>query len=101
MSDTGLSHVIITWACWMTGNVVIPLPVNVSNERLEFLIRDSGAKIVLTSQLQVLIDLVFLFYRQSEVSLFQHVGEMLGEKKPEKNPISTLLIVEMHLKICS
>ncbi|XP_023337084.1 acyl-CoA synthetase family member 3, mitochondrial [Eurytemora carolleeae] len=53
MSDTGLSHVIITWACWMTGNVVIPLPVNVSNERLEFLIRDSGAKIVLTSQLQV------------------------------------------------
>jgi acyl-CoA synthetase (AMP-forming)/AMP-acid ligase II len=50
LSETGLSHLIITWACWMTGNVVIPLPVHASPERMEFLIHDSGAAVVLTSK---------------------------------------------------
>ena len=87
MSDNGISHVITTWACWMTGNVVIPLPVNASKERLEFLIRDSGAKIVLTSQLQVPIVLFYLdfffHFIVNQRSLF-FIKEMLGEKKEEK-----------------
>jgi len=53
LCDSGLSHVITTWACWMLGNVVVPLPTNSTHQKLEHIIRDSGASIVITTKSQV------------------------------------------------
>jgi len=50
--DTSLSSIITTWGAWMLGNTVVPLPVNLSPERLEFLVRDSGASLVITNKSQ-------------------------------------------------
>jgi len=52
LCDTGLSHIITTWACWMTGNTAVPLPVGESKQKLELLIRDSGASILISTKSQ-------------------------------------------------
>lgn len=67
LCDTGLSHVITTWACWMTGNIVVPLPGNVTKDKLAFLIRDSGAPIVITTRSQA--DLVNPITREMDLKL--------------------------------
>lgn len=53
LCDSGLSHIITAWSCWMLGNIVVPLPMNSTQEKLEHIIRDSGANIVITTKSQV------------------------------------------------
>jgi len=53
LCDTGLSHVISSWCCWMLGNTVVPLPVNGTKEKLEHIIRDSGATLIISTKSQV------------------------------------------------
>jgi len=71
MCDSGLSHVITTWACWMIGYVVVPLPSNPTNantlNKLEHIIRDSGAKVVIASPGQT--DKVNRITRSAELKL--------------------------------
>jgi acyl-CoA synthetase (AMP-forming)/AMP-acid ligase II len=50
VSGTGLAHVVMTWACWMSGNTAVPLPPAATPERLAFLIKDSGATVVLATK---------------------------------------------------
>lgn len=50
VSGTGLAHVVMTWACWMAGNTAVPLPPSASTDRLAFLIRDSGATVLLATK---------------------------------------------------
>jgi acyl-CoA synthetase (AMP-forming)/AMP-acid ligase II len=40
----------MTWACWMAGNTAVPLPATANAERLAFLIKDSGATVVLATK---------------------------------------------------
>jgi acyl-CoA synthetase (AMP-forming)/AMP-acid ligase II len=67
LCDTGLSHVITTWSCWMLGNVVVPLPIHASQQKLEHIIRDSGATIVITTKTQV--DSVNSITKAAEIKL--------------------------------
>jgi acyl-CoA synthetase (AMP-forming)/AMP-acid ligase II len=57
VSGTGLAHVVMTWACWMSGNTAVPLPPAATPERLAFLIKDSGATVVLATKELVSISL--------------------------------------------
>ena len=60
VSGTGLAHVVMTWACWMAGNTAVPLPPSASTDRLAFLIRDSGATVLLATK-EFVSDLKKLF----------------------------------------
>ena len=37
LCDSGLSHIITAWSCWMLGNIVVPLPVNSSQEEYKLI----------------------------------------------------------------
>lgn len=49
----GLTHVITTWACWMSGHVAVPLCPSSSHSRLEHVIQDSGCAVVVATKDQV------------------------------------------------
>eukprot|EP00088_Acartia_fossae_P070566 TRINITY_DN9498_c0_g1_i11.p1 TRINITY_DN9498_c0_g1~~TRINITY_DN9498_c0_g1_i11.p1 ORF type:complete len:633 (-),score=106.41 TRINITY_DN9498_c0_g1_i11:763-2661(-) len=76
LCDTGLSHVITTWSCWMLGNTVVPLPASLNTQqtnsaqyqqKLEHIIRDSGATIVITTKSQA--DNVNTITKDAEIKL--------------------------------
>jgi len=49
LTDTGLAHIITSWACWMIGGVVVPVPVSASPHRMEHIVRHCGASIIIAS----------------------------------------------------
>lgn len=50
VSSSGLAQVVMAWACWMAGNTAVPLPPASTTDRLTFLLRDSGATVVLATK---------------------------------------------------
>merc|ERR1719147_276014 len=42
LCPSGLTHVITSWACWMSGNVAVPLCPGSDQARLEHLMMDSS-----------------------------------------------------------
>jgi acyl-CoA synthetase (AMP-forming)/AMP-acid ligase II len=50
LSSSGLAQVVMAWACWMSGNTAVPLPANTSPDKLAFLLKDSGATVVLATK---------------------------------------------------
>merc|ERR1719412_721101 len=53
LCPSGLTHVISTWACWMSGNVAVPLCPSSDQARLEHLVQDSGCEVLVTTREQV------------------------------------------------
>lgn len=53
LCPTGLTHVITSWACWMSGNVAVPLCPSSDHARLEHLMMDSTCSVVVTTKDQV------------------------------------------------
>jgi len=53
LCPNGLTHVITSWACWMSGNVAVPLCISSDQARLEHLVMDSGCSVVVTTKDQV------------------------------------------------
>ena len=45
----GISFVIGQWAIWMSGNVMVPLSGQNSNEALEYFVKDSKSQVVITA----------------------------------------------------
>lgn len=45
----GVSYVIGQWAIWMSGNIVVPLSGQHSDEALEYFIKDSDSALVITA----------------------------------------------------
>ena len=45
----GVSYVIGQWATWMSGNIVVPLSGQHSDNALEYFIKDSDSSLVITS----------------------------------------------------
>jgi malonyl-CoA/methylmalonyl-CoA synthetase len=46
----GVSYVLTLWACWMSGNVAVPLAKTLNEDSLEFQIQDSGCSLVITTK---------------------------------------------------
>lgn len=53
LCPSGLTHVITSWACWMSGNVAVPLCPSSDQVRLEHLMMDSSCSVVVTTKDQV------------------------------------------------
>jgi malonyl-CoA/methylmalonyl-CoA synthetase len=53
LCPSGLTHVITSWACWMSGNVAVPLCPGSDQARLEHLMMDSSCSVVVTTKDQV------------------------------------------------
>jgi len=53
LCPSGLTHVITSWACWMSGNVAVPLCPSSDKARLEHLVMDSSCSVVVTTKDQV------------------------------------------------
>jgi len=53
LCPSGLTHVITSWACWMSGNVAVPLCPSSDQARLEHLMMDSSCSVVVTTKDQV------------------------------------------------
>jgi len=53
LCPSGLTHVITSWACWMSGNVAVPLCPSSDQARLEHLVQDSGCEVLVTTREQV------------------------------------------------
>jgi len=53
LCPSGLTHVITSWACWMSGNVAVPLCPTSDQARLEHLMMDSSCSVVVTTKDQV------------------------------------------------
>jgi len=53
LCPSGLTHVITSWACWMSGNVAVPLCPSSDQARLEHLMLDSACSVVVTTKDQV------------------------------------------------
>ncbi len=49
----GASYVIGQWAIWMSGNTVVPITSQLSENALEFFIKDSGSSLIVTAPSQV------------------------------------------------
>ena len=50
LCPSGLTHVITSWACWMSGNVAVPLCPSSDQARLEHLVQDSGCEVLVTTR---------------------------------------------------
>eukprot|EP00092_Neocalanus_flemingeri_P022261 GFUD01024140.1.p1 GENE.GFUD01024140.1~~GFUD01024140.1.p1 ORF type:complete len:636 (+),score=166.22 GFUD01024140.1:685-2592(+) len=53
LCPNGLTHVMTSWACWMSGNVAVPLCPSSDQARLEHLMLDSSCSVVVTTKDQV------------------------------------------------
>ncbi|XP_034947583.1 malonate--CoA ligase ACSF3, mitochondrial [Chelonus insularis] len=42
-------YVIVQWACWMSGQIAVPLNVSSPSTVLEYYLKDSGARVVITT----------------------------------------------------
>jgi len=49
----GLSHVVGVWACWLAGHAAVPLCPGGGEARLEHLVMDSAAELVIATADQV------------------------------------------------
>ena len=47
----GVSYVIAEWACWMSGNVAVPLAKEQSAEEIDFVMKDAKCSLILTTDL--------------------------------------------------
>ena len=59
LCPSGLTHVITSWACWMSGNVAVPLCPSSDKARLEHLVMDSACSVVVTTKDQVRIQILY------------------------------------------
>lgn len=50
LCPSGLTHVISTWACWMSGHVAVPLCPASDQARLEHLVMDAHCEMVITTK---------------------------------------------------
>jgi len=53
LCPNGITHVITSWACWMSGNTAVPLCTQHNQDKLKYVIQDSNCNVVVASKDQV------------------------------------------------
>lgn len=50
LCPNGITHVITSWACWMSGNTAVPLCTQLNQDKLKYVIQDSDCNVVVASK---------------------------------------------------
>ena len=53
LCPNGASYIITQWACWMGGNVAVPLGRHQTSDQLEHIIRDADCDLVVAAKTNV------------------------------------------------